>query len=269
MPSKKNEKQKDTIQFLLSTDTLSGYGLDLIFQTAKEQWYHGIDLAMRKNFDAWSIEYVIGLTKKYELPIKVVQISSKANIKEMNQAVDLAKELDAEVITINAPQILNITTYRFLTTHLPAYKKHNKNIKFSIINPKNSSYLWIIPRYYFKNMVGIIKKYSMYLGLDISHVEEETLENQFIRKMANFIPYLSVVYLSDVDKHGTTHLPMWEWELKLPLLLKKFKQHEYTWMFSVKLDLDKRTLADIDKVEILLKKCRMYYKEYFEDLKID
>jgi hypothetical protein len=57
-------------------------------------------------------------------------------------------------------------------------------------------------------MVGIIKKYSMYLGLDISHVEEETLENQFIRKMANFIPYLSVVYLSDVDKHGTTHLPM-------------------------------------------------------------
>jgi hypothetical protein len=40
-------------------------------------------------------------------------------------------------------------------------------------------------------------------------------------------------------------------------------------MFSVKLDLDKKTLADIDKVEILLKKCRMYYKEYFEDLKID
>jgi BioD-like phosphotransacetylase family protein len=96
---------------------------------------------MRKNFDAWSIEYVVGLTKKYELPVKVVQISSKANIKEMNQAVDLAKELEAEVITINAPEILNITTYRFLTTHLPAYKKHNKSIKFSIINPKNSSYL--------------------------------------------------------------------------------------------------------------------------------
>jgi hypothetical protein len=37
MPPKKNEKKKDTIQFLLSTDTLSGYGLDLIFQTAKEQ----------------------------------------------------------------------------------------------------------------------------------------------------------------------------------------------------------------------------------------
>lgn len=59
-------------------------------------------------------------------------------------------------------------------------------------------------------MVQIIKKYSMYLGLDIAHVEEEVLENQFMRKMANFIPYLSVVYLSDVDKHGTMHLPMGE-----------------------------------------------------------
>lgn len=268
MPS--NKKLSDTwLHFLLSTDTLSGYGLDLIFQTAKEQWYHGIDLAMWKNFDAWSIDYVTELTKKYELPVKIVQISSQSNIKEMNQAVDLAKALEAEVITINAPEILNITTYRFLTTHLPAYKHHNKWIKFSIINPKNSSYLWIIPRYYFKNMVQIIKKYSMYLGLDIAHVEEEVLENQFMRKMANFIPYLSVVYLSDVDKHGTMHLPMGEWELKLPLLLKKFKQHEYDQFFSVKLELDKKTLADITKVEILLKKCRMYYKEYFEDLKID
>jgi len=141
---RRSKKSMNKADFLLSTDTLSGYGLDLIFQIAKEQWFHGIDLAMWKNFDAWSIEYVEWLVKKY-----------------------------------------------------------------------------------------IIKKYSMYLGFDIVHVTEEVLENQFIRKMANFIPYLSVVYLSDVDKHGNKHLPLWEGELKLPMLMKKFKQFEYDSYFSL------------------------------------
>lgn len=253
---------------LLSTDSLSWYGLDLIFQIAKEQWYDGIDLAMWKNFDAWSIEYVSDLTKKYKIPVKVIQISRKVNIKEMNQAVDLAKAVDAEIITINSPEIFNVKSYRFLTNHLPKYKAHNKNIKFSIINPKDSTYAWVIPKYYFKNIVQIIRKYSMYLGLDISNVNEDSLENQFVRKMANFIPYLSVVYLSDVDKHGNDHLPLWEGELKLAMLLKKFKQLEYASYFSIKLDLDKKLLADLAKVEVILKKCRVYYNEYYQDISI-
>jgi hypothetical protein len=59
-------------------------------------------------------------------------------------------------------------------------------------------------------MVQIIKKHKTYLALDIAHMEEEVLESQFLRKMANFIPYLSVVYISDVDKHGKKHLPLGE-----------------------------------------------------------
>jgi len=88
-----NKKNVNKAQFLLSTDTLSGYGLDLIFDTARELNFDGIDLAMWKNFDARHTDYVIDLSKKYNMPVKVVQISDKANIKEMNQAVDLGKEL--------------------------------------------------------------------------------------------------------------------------------------------------------------------------------
>lgn len=264
--TKKESSSAKKPSFLLSTDTLSGYGLDLIFQTATEIGFDGIDLAMRKNFDAWHISYVQDLMKKYDLPIRVIQISRRVNIKEMNQAVDLAKAVWANVITINSPDIFNVKSYRFLTNHLPAYKQHNKEIKFSIINPKDASIMGVIPRYYFSNIVQIIKKYTMYLGLDIVNVEEEILEDQFMRKMASFVPYLSVVYLSDVDKHGRTHLPLGDGELKLPLLLKKFKQFEYFNYFSLKLDLEKTYLADIDKVKLILKKCRTHYKEYYEDV---
>ena len=107
------------------------------------------------------------------------------------------------------------------------------------------------------------------MGLDIVHLDETTLENDFMRKMPNFIPYISTVYLSDKSKTGTGHIPLGDGELKLPSLLKKFKQFEYAGFFSIKLCLSKSELADMDKIEIILKKCRIYYKEYFQDLKLD
>lgn len=256
-------------KFLLSTDTLSGYGLDLIFNMAKKLWFDGIDLAMWKNFDAWQQTYVKELIEKYEMPVPVVQTSRKVNLKEMNEAVDLARTIGSEVVSLNAPEFFNVASGRFVKNHLPAYKHHNKEIKFSIINPEKVNYLWIIPKYYFSDMVQIIKKHKTYLALDIAHMEEEVLESQFLRKMANFIPYLSVVYISDVDKHGKKHLPLGEWELKLPLLFKKFKGLEYDGYFSLKLDLSQKVLADMDKVELILKKCRVHFNENYEQIVIE
>lgn len=224
---------------------------------------------MRKNFDAWHIAYVKDLMEKYKLPVRVVQISRKVNIKEMNQAVELARAVGAEVITINSPNIFNISSFRFLKNQLPAYKAHNKGIKFSIINPTQDNFIGVIPKFYFSNMVEIIKKYRMYLGLDIANIEEYVLENQFVKRIANFIPYLSVVYLSDVGKAGNDHLPLGDGVMKLPSLLKKFKQNEYDNYFSLKVTIDPRDLADIEKVEMILKKCRVFYKENFENLVLD
>ena len=53
-----------TPSFLLSSDTLTGYGLDLIFDVAKQNGFDGIDLAIWKNFDSWNIEYVKKLVDK-------------------------------------------------------------------------------------------------------------------------------------------------------------------------------------------------------------
>ena len=77
---------------LFSTDSLSGYWLDLVFQLVKEAWYDGIDLAIRKNFDSWKIDYVKKLSEEYQLPIKVIQTSDNLNDKEINRAIDLCYE---------------------------------------------------------------------------------------------------------------------------------------------------------------------------------
>jgi len=261
-----NKKSK----LLLSSDTLWWFGLDLIFEIAKTVKYDGIDLAIRKNFDSWNTDYVKKLSDIHNLPVKIIQTSATVNAKELNLALDLCEATGADTITINAPQIIDFKAHSFLADNLDEYKKQNPDINFSIINPPNSNIFALpIPKYYFVNVVDIIKKQWCYLGLDISNMDEEALENDFMRKLDQFIPYLSVIYLSDKTKVWKSHVLPWEWVLKLSKFLKKLKQNKYVNYFSVKLDVEKIDLADSEKVEILLKKAKNYYDEYFTKVEIE
>jgi sugar phosphate isomerase/epimerase len=57
--------------------------------------------------------------------------------------------------------------------------------------------------------------------------------------------------------------------LKLPAFLKKLKIAGYDRYFSTKLVLDKKDLADGDKVVAILSQAREYLKKYFEEVKED
>jgi hypothetical protein len=92
-----------------------------------------------------------------------------------------------------------------LSDNLDTYKKENRHIHFSIINPPTESFL-AIPKFRFSNIVEIIKKYGCYLALDISNFNAEVLENDFMRKLSNFLPYISVIYMSDKNRTGSGHL---------------------------------------------------------------
>lgn len=255
---------------LLSTDSLSWYWLDLIFQTASNVGFDWIDLAMWKNFDSWSYSYVKKLSENHNIPVKCIQLSENVNSREMNQAVDIAKYLSINTISINAPKITNFKSYKFIVNNIWAYKRHNPDIKFCMINPPKSN-LFILPvyTYNFTSIVEIFKKYKMFLWLDIVNLDETILETNFLRKMANFIPYIWIVYVSDKTKTWVWHAPLWQWTLKLESIFKKFKQNEYYGDFSLKLNLDKLVLSDIEKVEQVLKKSRLFYKDNYIDLVID
>jgi sugar phosphate isomerase/epimerase len=110
-------------QILLSSDSLSGYGLDHIFEIASEVGFDGIDLATWKNYDARNESYVSKLSKKHDLPVRIIQVSSKVNTKEMEQAFDLCDTLDIDTIAINAPGTFNFKTFNFIVTNLKYYRK--------------------------------------------------------------------------------------------------------------------------------------------------
>jgi hypothetical protein len=117
-------------------------------------------LALWKNFDAWNISYVKKLLEKHELPIKVIQTSASLNKKEMEKALDLCEALNIDTININAPKFFDYRAFSFIKDNIESYKKANKDINFSIINPIDASFFAVpIPKYRFNNLVEIIKKY--------------------------------------------------------------------------------------------------------------
>jgi sugar phosphate isomerase/epimerase len=87
------------------------------------------------------------------------------------------------------------------------------------------------------------------------------LENDMMRKMKDFVPYLSTVYLSDKSRTWISHLIPGEGVLKLESLLEKLQSHGYSRYFSSKITFSKSDLSDGEKVLALLKKVRKFYDE--------
>lgn len=190
-------------EYLFSTDALSGYGLDLVFDLVKEAGFDGIDLAIWKNFDSRNVTYVKKLSDTYNLPVKIIQTSDNLNDKEINKAIDLCYELGADTIAINAPNFFNFKAFSFIADNILKRRTENKTINFTIINPEDeNSFGFFIPKYRFSNMVEIIKRYLCYVGLDVSNINADSFENNFMRKMKDFLPYISTIYFSDKMRTG-------------------------------------------------------------------
>lgn len=254
---------------LLSTDVLGWYGLDIIFDLAKSAWFDGIDLCMRKNFDARNAKYVKKLTGKYDIPVRCIQVSEHVTKTEMNQALDLCEVTGAKVLTINAPSYFSFWSYNFLVDNLASYQSHNADISFAIINPDDTSFFGLpLPKYRFRNIVEIIKKYKTNVGLNLSQINPDYLEGELLKKMEKFLPNIPVVYLADKGKLGAPYLLPGEWILKLPKILKKIKEQMYDGWISIKIVIDKHALTDLDKTLLILKKCVAYYQEHYEKVEV-
>ena len=261
------EKKENAL--LLSTDTLPNYWLDLIFSIAKSVWFDGIDLAMWKWFDARDEEYVQKLSLDHNLPVYIIQTSAKLNQKELDKALDLCQSTNAETICLNAPKITDFKAYDFISDNLKSYKENNPDIHFSIINPKDSKLFALpIPEFRFSNIIDIVKKYDAYIWLDISNIDIDSFENEFIRKIYDYVPYISVIYLSDKSKDWKSHLIPWDGVLELWDFLKELKKSWYSRPISIKLDLKPSELANKEKLKKHLKKVKAYYDKYFTNLEL-
>lgn len=120
-----------------------------------------------------------------------------------------------------------------------------------------------LPRYRFKNIGEIIKKYNAKLAFDISNMDEDTIETHILAQGTKIMSTISVCYVSDRQKEKS-HLMPGEGTYNLSNILKNMKKNNYNGFFSVKLIFETQTLVDSEKVLFQIKKSIEYITNHFK-----
>lgn len=248
---------------VLCTDTLKGYGLNRIFEFAKEAGYDGIDLQMDShNYDTLNKEYVKRISDETGVPVKCVSTDTNAGSKEILDAVDLAKLLGAKVVVVQSPKILNFKYTNWLKTEVPKIRERER-ISIALENAPASTLLGFIPEHSMAN-IGEMKKFK-HACLDTSRVAEK--HQDLMRTYSTLKKYLVHIHISNVFK-GKKYFRLDEGILPLESFLTKLKQDDYQGYVSVKISPKFIKAGEDSKMLKYLKDFKGFYSSYFEKIDV-
>jgi len=241
----------------LSTDSLNGYGLNRIFQFAKEAGYDGIDLAMSdKNFDSQNAKYIQELSLQYGLPILAVQLAD-ATPKRLQSAVELAKTVKTKVIIIQPPKILNFKQTSWLKKEVPKIRT-KENISIALENAPDDLILGIIPKHAMNNLIEM-KKFK-HAAIDTTRIAIK--RQDLIRVYKSLQKYLVHIHLSNVRGSKKYYLPE-DGILPLESFLTKLSQDKFPGTISIKVNPKFLEAGNDEKVIKHLVEIKEFYEKFF------
>ncbi len=244
--------------FVLSTDSLKGYGLNRIFQFAKEAGYDGLDLAINpQDYDTQNPEYVKSLCDQYQIPVVAIQTPAHGTPKKINMAVEMAKTINCKIIVIQPPKLLELKFIQWLKREIPKIRQ-KENISIALENAPSSNFLGILPGHAMDNLSAM--KEFKHACIDTSRVAQK--KQDIIRVYRALHKYIVHMHLSNVRGSQLYHLPD-KGVLPLESLLSKMKQEDYPGAFSLKTHPKHLNAGDDEKVVETLKQAKKFYEKYF------
>lgn len=245
--------------FVLSTDSLQGYGLNRIFDLAKKADYDGLDLMIEpKNYDTQNAEYIRELVDQYKLPIIAIQTPRNSNPKKIQKAVEIAKIVGAKIIIIQPPKLLEFKYIKWLKKEIPKIRQ-KEDISIALENAPSGSFLGIIPEHAMNNLSAM--KEFKHACLDTSRIAQKNQD--IIRTYRSLHKYVVHVHLSNMRGSKMYCLPE-KGVLPLESLLSKMQHEDYPGSFALKVHPKYLHAGDDKKVINTLKEAKDFYKKYFQ-----
>lgn len=248
---------------LLSTSSLSGYGLHKIFLLAKQAEYDGIDLSVDFDmYDTCDAAYIDMLVTSTNIP--VVSISAperRLTKKQFDQVLVLASDLGVGIVNIHPPHRLDKEKDWFWD-YLKIVSKKYPNIVINIINAPPKTWLFVISEYG-DARPETIKKITEHTALSIENVDPASGVD-LMKTSILLGSTMGFVYLSDKTEEESWLFPG-EWTMPLESLLIKLKEVWYTGHFS--LAVRSESLAawrDDATVVANIKQGRRFLSKYFQ-----
>ena len=254
---------------LLSTSSLTGYGLHKIFDFAKKSGYDGIDLAITKsNYDMWDGEYLTRLIKEFWVPVASMTIMGRGmNEKKVDQIISIATKIKAQMVTFSPPHFSDKNTTWF-TKYLGKIKR-DTHLTISIQNVEPKFIFFLIPEH--KNSTLFeIKRITGDTTLDLSSID--TSSGMDILKAQKMLgSSVKNIFLS--DKHGSKSgiLPGtsggWVSYLPLESFLLKLKTTGYNGFITLKVRPSELGAGNNERVLQNLEYAKNYYEKHYLNYK--
>jgi sugar phosphate isomerase/epimerase len=252
------KKFKKTNMLLLSTDSLQGYGLNRIFELAKEAGYEGIDLSVNYGlFDTFNTDYIKRLIKEYDLPVKAVSAPKEISIKNVQDLVKMTKDIDAKVLILQPPKITNFKLTSWYKKEIPKLRE-KEFLSISLENAPAGTFLGFIPEHSMGSTTDL--KSFKHISLDTARIGDQ--KKDLIRSYTSFKKYLVHIHLSNFHRGQKYALPE-KGLLPLESFLSKLKQDKYPGSVSLKVLPKHLSAGEDEKVVEELEKAKKYFDKYY------
>ncbi len=245
------------MKIAISTDSLKGYGLARIFEFAKELGFDGIDLTMdKKNLDTLDPDYVAKLAKETGVPVVAIQALDNSKQKDLEDAIAMAKKVNARVIVVQAPKILDRKYADWLKKEVPNIRK-KENISIALENAANKTWLGFIPERTMNNMREL-KKFK-HACLDTSRVAEK--KEDLMYAYGSLQKFLVHVHISNFYRTKGYQM-LTKGTVPLESFLSKLATDDFKGAISLKIAPRYLQVKDLDKMKKNLEENIEFIKKY-------
>lgn len=242
--------------FILSSGCLYKYGLNRIFEFAKDAGFEGVEIVMNEIFDTRDADYINKLQEHFAMPVVAMTLLSITSSKKVKVAIDVAQAIKAPTVILRSPLFTDFKLAQWFKNELPKLQKKT-NIQLAVENtPAGKGFF--LPQFALRN-IEELRRFE-YLCLDTSHLVTQKLSLLRVYKLIH--KRLVHVHISNFNA-GKEHQFLDEGEVPLESFLTHLKRDGFDKPISLKVTPEVLGGNDASEVAKRLKKARDFYEEYY------
>jgi sugar phosphate isomerase/epimerase len=241
---------------VLSSGTLYKYGLNRIFEFAKETGFDGVEVILNNVIDTRDADYLKQLKEYFGLPIAAFVTPQNNTPKKLAQALELAHALEVPRLIVRSPLFSEARLAHWFRTQLPKLQ-NDTSVQLCVENPKAGT-SFFLPQFAVRSIEDL-RRFA-HISLDTSHLVSHRLLLLHVYKLIN--KRVSYIHLSN-NFQGKEHWRLEEGDLPLQSFLTYLKQNGYDQPISLKLSLEAVEAGDTAKVKKRLAAAKEFYDRYF------
>lgn len=242
-----------------TTASLEGYGLNRIFEFAKELGFDGIELSLsRRNLDTMDKDYVKSLVDQYNLPVLAIETLDGSKEKQIVEAVELAKTVGSKIIIVKPPKIFDFKYATWLQSEVPKIREREE-ISIALENAGDDTIFGFIPATAM-NSLSDLKKFK-HVCINTGYIASK--KQNIIDVLMSMKNYLVHVHLSNIKHNKVGALPQ-EGILPMESFLAKLKQEEYKGTISFDINPKNLHINKTDEMKRLLTEAKEFCGKYIQ-----